>query len=164
MSITTVICHTGIQYSFHVQVKLLFLSAPPITMGDGERERRDPLKVLAWLERARESERKRERASERDWNWESNASIKPLGWGEEIYCGTQGLINAAGIALTPNPHILHTCTYTYTHTWLRRERYKHGREIDSYIYKEGIIDFCSGGGRNSTLSTKKKRFPQMVQS
>lgn len=34
MSITTVICHTGIQYSFHVQVKLLSLSASPITMGD----------------------------------------------------------------------------------------------------------------------------------
>lgn len=34
VSITSVICHTGIQYSFHVQVKLLSLSASPIIMGD----------------------------------------------------------------------------------------------------------------------------------
>lgn len=60
MSITSVICHPGIQYSFLVQVKLLPLSASPIAMG-----RRlgvggvgsDPAKVLALAgERAREIE------------------------------------------------------------------------------------------------------------
>lgn len=78
VSITTVICHTGIQYSFHVQVKPLFLSASPITMGERGRESGggNPVKVLAWLGRERERDKGR-----RGWNWESTASIKPLGPG-----------------------------------------------------------------------------------
>lgn len=35
VSITTVICHTGMMNSSHVQVKLLFLSAPPLAAGVG---------------------------------------------------------------------------------------------------------------------------------
>lgn len=49
VSITSVICHPGIQYSFLVQVKLLSLSASPITMGDssGGGVGSNPAKVLA---------------------------------------------------------------------------------------------------------------------
>lgn len=53
VSITSVICHPGIQYSFLVQVKLLSLSASAITMGESGGVGSDPAKVLAWLGRLR---------------------------------------------------------------------------------------------------------------
>ena len=58
MSITTVICPPGIQYSFHIQVKPLFLSAPPTN--EGERGRGEPVEVLVLLETEGETGRDRE--------------------------------------------------------------------------------------------------------
>lgn len=112
MSITTVICHTGIQYSSHVQVKPFFLSAPPITMrergakreseGEGERESSKGVGMTGDRKRKRERGFEIERALLQSSPWVGD---------EEIYRGTQGLINAAGIALTPAPP-----SYTHSHT------------------------------------------------
>jgi len=65
VSITTVICHTGIQYSFHVSVKPLFLSAPPITMCERGREREYSEGVGMTGERGRGRERERDFEIER---------------------------------------------------------------------------------------------------
>lgn len=95
----------------------------------------------------RESERERARETEIE-----RAMLQSSHW-----VGVKKSIVEHKVSLMQPPHPTHMHVHTYTHTWLRRERYKHGREIDLYIYKEGIMDFCSEGGRNSTLSTTKKK-------
>ena len=61
--------------------------------------------MLAGLESERERESEIERALLQSNPWVGD---------EEIYSGTQGLINAAGIGLTP------TLSYTHTHTHTHR--------------------------------------------
>lgn len=49
--------------------------------------------------------------------------------------------------------------HTYTHTWLRRERYKHGREIDLYIYiRKGLWISAVKVGGILHCRQKKKEF------
>lgn len=79
MSITAVICHTGLQNSFHVQVKLLSLSAPDVALGEREEEE---IQVLARLQGA---------GGEAGVGWGVGAQLQSSPWvqDEKIYGGAR---------------------------------------------------------------------------
>lgn len=134
VSITAVICHAGMQHSFHIQVKLLFLSAPLITMWGAGLGGGGTVKVLQGGG-GKLRERSLSRAPESRW--------RNLLWNTRShYCCRDGFNPHPALLppTSPQTHNKHTTNTQQTHTPFQRRNKRNTRETN----KKSVFEERSG--------------------